>query len=297
VRQINVANSLAVLRLWEADLGFTGSAGTAVITMDKAALFTDGRYFNQAAKQLDDNWQLMKVGLIKVPTWQEWISDLSQEGKTIGVDPAVITVGASILEVNVDGARDLKRKLKAAGKGKLIGVETNLVDEVWSSSRPNRPQNPVFVLPDKFTGMSLDIANPGKPFQDKISELRKELTEKKTSGMVVSMLDEVAWLFNLRGSDIDYNPVFFAYAVVTHDSTTLFIDENKLTAEVREHLQDVQIAPYENVFGHIKTLGEVIDGDKTTGKIFVSNKCSWALTLSLGENKVTEGTPDSQRRQ
>ena len=96
VRQINVANSLVVLHHWEADLGFTGSAGTAVITMDKAALFTDGRYFNQASKQLDDNWQLMKVGLIKVPTWQEWISDLSQEGKTIGVDPAVITVGASI---------------------------------------------------------------------------------------------------------------------------------------------------------------------------------------------------------
>ena len=74
-------------------LGFTGSAGTAVVTSDRAALFTDGRYFNQAAKQLDENWQLMKVGLIKVPTWQEWVADISQEGKTIGVDPAVITVG------------------------------------------------------------------------------------------------------------------------------------------------------------------------------------------------------------
>jgi Xaa-Pro aminopeptidase len=78
------------------DAGFTGSAGTAVITTDKAALFTDGRYFNQAAKQLDNNWQLMKVGLIKVPTWQEWISELSQDGKTIGVDPAVVTVGMSL---------------------------------------------------------------------------------------------------------------------------------------------------------------------------------------------------------
>ena len=74
-------------------VGFTGSAGTAVVTPDKAALFTDGRYFNQASKQLDENWQLMRVGLFKVPTWQEWVADLSQEGKTIGVDPAVITVG------------------------------------------------------------------------------------------------------------------------------------------------------------------------------------------------------------
>lgn len=73
--------------------GFTGSAGTAVITEDKAALFTDGRYFNQAAKQLDDNWQLMKVGLIKVPTWQEWVADISHDGKSVGVDPAVITAG------------------------------------------------------------------------------------------------------------------------------------------------------------------------------------------------------------
>src|SRR5271163_2675150 len=76
----------------------------------------------------------------------------------------------------------------------------------------------------------------GKPYQEKIADLRKELTEKKTSGMVVSMLDEVAWLFNLRGSDIDYNPVFFAYALVTHDSATLYIDEKKLTKQVKDHL-------------------------------------------------------------
>ena len=74
-------------------VGFTGSAGTAVVTLDKAALFTDGRYFNQAAKELDENWDLMKVGLLKVPTWQEWGADISQDGKTVGVDPAVIAIG------------------------------------------------------------------------------------------------------------------------------------------------------------------------------------------------------------
>ena len=120
-------------------------------------------------------------------------------------------------------------------------------------------------------------------------DLRKDLIEKKASGMVVSMLDEVAWLFNLRGSDIDYNPVFFAYALVTPDSATLYIDEKKLPKEVKDHLEDVKIAPYDDIFGHIKTLGEGIDPEVQGSKIFVSNKCSWALTLSLGENKVTEG--------
>jgi Xaa-Pro aminopeptidase len=80
-------------------VGFTGSAGTAVITDDKAALFTDGRYFNQASKQLDDNWQLMKVGLLKVPTWQEWVADISSDGKVVGVDPNVFTVGISLPSV------------------------------------------------------------------------------------------------------------------------------------------------------------------------------------------------------
>ena len=178
-----------------------------------------------------------------------------------------------------------------AGKGKLVAVEENLVDKVWGSHRPSRPENPVFVLPEKFTGITslLTLLMTGKPFQEKLTELRKELTEKKASGMVVSMLDEVAWLFNLRGSDIDYNPVFFAYAVITQDSATLYINENKLSQEVKDHLEGIEIAPYEDIFGRIKVLGEEIDEESTGGKIFVSNKCSWALTLSLGEEKVVEG--------
>jgi Xaa-Pro aminopeptidase len=96
-QQISAANSSRVdpsVNPQEVNsVGFTGSAGTAVITLDKAALFADGRYYNQAAKQLDENWQLMKVGLPKVPMWQDWVAEISQEGKTVGVDPSVITVG------------------------------------------------------------------------------------------------------------------------------------------------------------------------------------------------------------
>lgn len=192
---------------------------------------------------------------------------------------------------NKDAARELKKKLKTAGKGQLVAVEENLVDAVWGKDRPPRPENSVFVLSDTYTGIlcHMQYLVVGKPFQEKITELRKELREKKVSGMVVSMLDEVAWLFNLRGSDIDYNPVFFAYALITQDSATLYIDEKKLPQEVKEHLEGVKIAPYEDIFGHIKTLGEGIDPEVQDSKIFVSNRCSWALTLSLGENKVTEG--------
>ena len=129
----------------------------------------------------------------------------------------------------------------------------------------------------------------GKPFEEKLEDLRKTLTEKKSSGMVVSMLDEVAWLFNLRGSDIDFNPVFFAYALVTHDSATLYINKKRLSTDVKDHLHSVKIAPYEDIFADIKILGESIDGESSKDKILVSDKCSWALTLALGENKVILG--------
>jgi Xaa-Pro aminopeptidase len=185
------------------------------------------------------------------------------------------------------------KKLEGAGAGKLVAVEDNLVDSVWGSGRPSRPENPILVLPGRFAGsMSLVmLLTAGKPFQTKISELRKELTEKKAAGMAVTMLDEIAWLFNLRGSDIDYNPVFFAYALVTRDSATLYVNEAKLQTDDKDHLQDayVKIVPYEDFFGSLIALGEGIDSECQSGKILVSNKCSWALTLSLGENKIIKG--------
>jgi Xaa-Pro aminopeptidase len=186
------------------------------------------------------------------------------------------------------------KKMKSKGKGKLVAVEENLVDKVWGTHRPSRPENPVFIHPDAFTGLqphhscTLKLIE-GKPFEEKITELRKTLTEKKSSGMVVTMLDEVAWLLNLRGSDIDYNPVFFSYAVVMHDAVTLYINANKVPTEVKEHLRSVKVAPYEQIFGHLKTLGETIDGESSSGKISVGKKCSWALALALGENKVIQG--------
>ncbi len=182
--------------------GFSGSSGTAIVTLDKAAMATDGRYFNQAAQQLDSNWLLLKTGLQDVPTWQEWAADEAKGGKAVGVD---LTLIASSV------AEKLDQKIKKEGGAGLRAVKENLVDMVWGSARPPAPTAPVARLADKFAG---------KDTKTKLAELRKEL-EKKTPAFVVSMLDEIAWLFNLRGTDIDYNPVFYSYAIITADSATL----------------------------------------------------------------------------
>ncbi|KAK3717767.1 hypothetical protein LTR37_005538 [Vermiconidia calcicola] len=258
--------------------GFTGSAGTAIVTHDKAALATDGRYFNQASKQLDDNWTLLKQGLQDVPTWQEWTVEHAEDGKTVGVDPTTITAPEG---------KKLAEKIKKKGGKDLIGVATNLVDEVWGSKKPPRPNEPVKVLGMEYAG---------KTFGDKIEELRKELDKKKAAGFVVSMLDEIAWLFNLRGSDIPYNPVFFSYAVVTPTTATLYIDESKLEEKAKGHLEGVNIRPYDAIFSDLTTLSSsepatngATESKAPKRKYLVSTKASWALYQALGgEEKVDE---------
>ncbi|OSS45467.1 hypothetical protein B5807_10320 [Epicoccum nigrum] len=254
--------------------GFTGSAGYAVITHDKAALSTDGRYFNQAETQLDGNWELLKQGIQDVPTIQEWTVDRVEGGKVVAVDPRVVTAA---------DARKLAEKIKKKG-GEYKAVDENLVDAVWSD-RPSRPSEKVIVQPMDFAG---------KSFEDKIADLRKELEKRKSLGFVVSMLDEIAWLFNLRGNDIPYNPVFFSYAVVTPTAATLYVDESKLPQGVRNHLGDkVEIRPYEAIFGDVAALSkaslEVKDEAETKKKFLTSNRASWALNKALGgEEKVEE---------
>ncbi|KAJ5665334.1 Xaa-Pro aminopeptidase P [Penicillium maclennaniae] len=252
--------------------GFSGSAGTAIVSLNKAALSTDGRYFNQAAKQLDSNWELLKRGIEGVPSWQEWTTEQAQGGKAVGVDPSLITAA---------GARKLAETLEKNGSS-LVGIQQNLVDLVWGKDRPARPVEKVRVHPVKYAG---------KPFQDKIADIRKELETKKKAGFVVSMLDEIAWLFNLRGSDIPYNPVFFSYAIITPTTAELYVDSSKLTPEVTAHLgQDVIIKPYDSIFADVKALSEArSQATEVPAKFLLSNKTSWALSLNLGgEDRVEE---------
>ncbi|KAK0911250.1 hypothetical protein LTR02_003466 [Friedmanniomyces endolithicus] len=264
--------------------GFTGSAGTAVITQEKAALATDGRYFNQASKQLDSNWELLKQGLQDVPTWQEWTVDQAAPGddtpgSTVGVDPTTITAPEG---------RKLSEKIKKKGGKELVAVSDNMVDWVWGKQKPARPNEPAKVL---------DLEYAGKKYQEKVEELRKELDKKKAAGFVVSMLDEIAWLFNLRGSDIPYNPVFFSYALVTPTTLTLYIDESKLKEEAKAHLEGVTIRPYHDIFSDIAALvkeqptsnGTKDAASKPKRKYLIATKASWALSQALGgEENVDE---------
>ncbi|OJD38832.1 xaa-pro aminopeptidase [Diplodia corticola] len=256
--------------------GFSGSAGTAVITLNKAALATDGRYFNQAEKQLDSNWELLKQGLQDVPTWQEWTADQSEGGKTVGVDPQIITAS---------DARKLADKIKKKGGADLKSVRANLVDIVWGKAKPARPNEKVQVQPYEFSG---------KEFSEKLSDIRQELSKRKSAGFVVSMLDEIAWLYNLRGNDIPYNPVFFSYAVVTPEAATLYVNSDKLTPEVKAHLGDsVEIRPYDSIFGDIEALSQSAaangeDSETPAQKYLISNRASWALVQSLGGDKKVD---------
>ncbi|KAI0824889.1 Creatinase/aminopeptidase [Trametes gibbosa] len=242
--------------------GFTGSAGTAIVTLQDAYLFTDGRYFLQASKQLDQNWTLMKQGLPDVPTWQDFLSKNLGTNSRIGVDPTLIAAS---------DAEGISKALEPKNS-QLVSLERNLVDAVWSD-RPPRPVNTVFPLDVKYSGQLL---------QDKLKRVREELKKKEARAMVVNMLDEVAWLLNLRGSDIDFNPVFFAYALIDQDKALLFVNESQLDSSVRKHLgPEVEVHPYASFFSHLAKLNACMES-----KVLVSDKASLAVAEAIGKDNI-----------
>ncbi|KAK2465569.1 hypothetical protein APHAL10511_002461 [Amanita phalloides] len=247
--------------------GFNGSAGCAVVTLDVAYLFTDGRYFLQAEKQLDQNWKLMKTGLTGVPTWQEFLHKDFPESTRIGIDATLVTIS---------DAESLTKNLQPK-KSKLVSITPNLVDEIWHD-RPPRPQNPVFPSIVKYSGQS---------HNDKIANVREEMKKRKVKAVVVTMLDEVAWLFNLRGTDIDYNPVFFSYAVVTHDSAVLFTERGQFTDNTHHALgTTIQVRPYDTFLDYLRTLSDTLKLNETS-KVLIGDKASLAVAEAIGEGKYT----------
>ncbi|KIL60909.1 hypothetical protein M378DRAFT_193546 [Amanita muscaria Koide BX008] len=246
--------------------GFNGSAGCAVVTLDGAFLFTDGRYFLQAEKQLDKNWELMKTGLPDVPTWQEFLYKNLGNSTKIGIDATLIASS---------DAESLKKNLTPKDS-QLVSVP-NLVDKVWHD-RPARPKNPVFHLDVKYSGQS---------HTDKIEAVRKEMKKKEAKAIVITMLDEVAWLFNLRGSDVDFNPVFFSYAVVTNDSAVLFVDKEPFTEDAHAALGDtVVIQAYDSFFDYLRNLPGTLELDDKS-KILLGDRASLAVAEAIGEGKYT----------
>lgn len=252
--------------------GFSGSAGTAIVTETKAALWTDGRYHLQAEKQLDVNWTLMRDGLSETPTQEDWLIQELPSGSKIGVDPWVITHGKWA---------KMSQSLSAAGLS-LVYAEKNLVDLVWAGH--NRPDPP-------FEGlMVLDILFTGKTWQEKVKHVRGTMKKKKADALVVTALDEIAWLFNLRGSDVTFNPVFFAYAIIAQDEVSLFIDDSKLNKAVSKHLgldsendnnqTKVTVCPYEGISDAVK------EAANSGARIWISLSSSVALVRLVPKTQL-----------
>ncbi|KAJ3227120.1 hypothetical protein HK099_003339 [Clydaea vesicula] len=185
----------------------------------------------EASKQLDENWILQKSGEKGVPTREEWLNKVLPKNSKVGLDPKLISVAA---------ATTLTKNFEKSNHT-LVSIEENLVDVVWENDKkPALPDNCVEIL---------DVKYSGRDFKEKMAELRSTFDEENVWGCAVTALDEIAWLFNLRGSDIIYNPVFFAYALITKDTAKLYINKNKLTKDVIDYLgSSVTILPYNQIF-------------------------------------------------
>ncbi|EPS62518.1 hypothetical protein M569_12271 [Genlisea aurea] len=200
--------------------GFTGSAGLALITANEALLWTDGRYFLQAEKQLSKQWKLMRMG--EDPPVDTWMSDNLPNEAAIGVDLWCISVQTAQKWISAFSKKQQK----------LIGTSKNLVDEVWTS-RPPPELNPVVLHPLEFAGRHVE---------DKLKDLREKLVQERTRGIILTALDEIGWLYNVRGSDVSYNPVVHAYAIVTLTEAFFYVDHRKISSEVGSYMEKIGIS-------------------------------------------------------
>ncbi|KAK1423598.1 hypothetical protein QVD17_18902 [Tagetes erecta] len=259
--------------------GFTGSAGLALVTKNEALLWTDGRYFLQAEQQLSDQWRLMRMG--EDPSVDIWISTTLPEGSAIGID---------FWCISVETAQKWK-PLFAKKQQNLVPTTRNLVDEVWKD-QPQAEINPVHVHPLKFSGRSVS---------DKLKDLRDSLKKEKARGIIITSLDEVVWLFNVRGSDVSYSPVVHAFAVVTTNSAFFYVDKRKLSSEVKSYLEEnkVIVKDYSAVSSDVAllasnqltsandTLSNGASGAEVNShKIWVDPRCCYSLYSRLNPDQV-----------
>lgn len=204
---------------------FDGSAGTAVVTMTKAALWTDSRYFIAAEEQLrDTEFVLMKERIEGTPTIAEWLSTTLQDESTsteVGIDGKCCS--ASMVE-------EIKDELRKNG-GFTVRTNIDPMQRIWID-RPSVPQNPIEIHPLEYAGETA---------MDKLARIRQALRKKHIDGMLVSALDDIAWTLNLRGTDVHCNPVFVSYLLIASDKVTLFVDEAKLTDAVKTYLKEIGV--------------------------------------------------------
>ena len=240
--------------------GFDGSAGTAVVTMDAAALWTDSRYFLQAEEQLrGTEFQLMKLKIPGTPTIAEWLNH------------QLSIINYPLTEVAIDGScasasqvRQLVKELREHG-GLTLRTNFDPLTRIWTD-RPPIPENPVEIFPMEYAGESA---------HDKIARIRKALREQHADGMLMAALDDIAWTLNLRGTDVHCTPVFVSYLLISTTTVTLFINKVKLTPEVEAYLkaEGVGVAPYEDVARGLRDYFEyniLMDPDEVNDALFHS---------------------------
>ncbi|CEO33055.1 aminopeptidase P family protein [Paraclostridium sordellii] len=249
--------------------GFTGSAGTVVVTMEEAGLWTDGRYFIQAEKELEGSTiKLFKMGEEGVPTTEEYLYESLKEGKTLGFDGRVICAKEGI---------NLEKKL--AKKNIKIVYDYDLVGMIWND-RPDLSIAKAFLL---------DVKYAGETFSSKLNRVRESMKEKNANVHVITTLDDIAWLFNIRGGDVKFNPVVLSYALITLDKVYLFLDKSKLNEEILNELskENVEIKPYNDIYEFIKTL------DKNDKILLDSTKINYAILNNIPSEveKVDEFNP------
>ncbi|MFR9003887.1 MAG: aminopeptidase P family protein [Parabacteroides merdae] len=234
--------------------GFTGSAGTVIITADKAGLWTDSRYFLQASTQLEGTGiELFKMMLPETPTIPAFLTHELKEGQTVGLNGETYSLA---------DARSLKKAL--AEKEIKLNTNASLIDPIWKE-RPAIPEAPMFEMPVELSGKSTE---------DKLIDINKMLHKAGADCTILSALDEVAWTFNIRGTDVAYNPVVISYAFVSEKESVLFVNPKKIPAEIAEHLkkEGVTLADYGMLATFLSRLPErtrvFIDSKRTNVAIY-----------------------------
>lgn len=232
--------------------GFTGSAGLAIVTQEHAGLWTDSRYFSQAETQLaESDFELHKQGIPHAPEHRAWLRDNIKEGGVVACDGRQFSVG---------DIRAIEKKLKA--KNASLVLDKDLIDEIWED-RPSLPTAPIF---------EHDVKYAGKSRVEKLAEIREEMT---ADYYLVTALDEIAWAFNLRGNDVDCNPVFYAFAMIDHDSAWIFMDIDKVPEDLANKLYEegIYLKPYEFAEAVLESLEEdkTVQFDRGTTNILLYN--------------------------
>lgn len=232
--------------------GFTGSAGTVVVTREKAGLWTDSRYFLQGAKELEGaDIELFKEGLPSTPSIEEWLTTELGKGEYVGIDGTVYAAKE---------AMNLTHKLNM--KGLHLISDYDPFSKIWND-RPEIPTNTIFVLPEKYAGEAA---------HKKIARICDAVEKNGAESLLVASLDTIAWIFNIRGNDVKCNPVAVSYAYVSKEETVLFINPKKLTSEISDYLkaEGVTIAEYDKVFDYVSKLKTPVclDANKVTFKLY-----------------------------